>query len=146
MKEKLNLRFQWNRVENEHLNNVGKFRAVKTVPLPFRETDSDGWVCLLLLVQTNPGKSDIRQTKGVGDPHFHMTPQHNSHMKLKIWMCKAPSVTKKAPQEDILPFVHLGILTWICSWNVSCISCYKVISFFFSVIFFFLIFLGLLDL
>lgn len=31
------------RIENEHLNNVGKFRAVKTVPLPFRETDSDGW-------------------------------------------------------------------------------------------------------
>lgn len=30
------------RIENEHLNNVGKFRAVKTVPLPFRETDSDG--------------------------------------------------------------------------------------------------------
>lgn len=37
-------RGQWNfyRLENEHLNNVGKFRAVKTVPLPFRETDSDG--------------------------------------------------------------------------------------------------------
>ncbi|KAL6522765.1 hypothetical protein OROHE_016612 [Orobanche hederae] len=25
-------------LENEHLNNVGKFRAVKTVPLPFHET------------------------------------------------------------------------------------------------------------
>ncbi|KAL3506168.1 hypothetical protein ACH5RR_031550 [Cinchona calisaya] len=37
-------RGHWNyyRLENEHLNNVGKFRAVKTVPLPFRETDSDG--------------------------------------------------------------------------------------------------------
>ncbi|CAM8896194.1 unnamed protein product [Rhodiola kirilowii] len=37
-------RGHWNfyRIENEHLNNVGKFRAVKTVPLPFRETDSDG--------------------------------------------------------------------------------------------------------
>ncbi|CAI9118133.1 OLC1v1019657C1 [Oldenlandia corymbosa var. corymbosa] len=36
-------RGHWNyyRLENEHLNNVGKFRAVKTVPLPFRETDSD---------------------------------------------------------------------------------------------------------
>lgn len=22
-------------IENEHLNNVGKYRAVKTVPLPF---------------------------------------------------------------------------------------------------------------
>ncbi|KAE8708769.1 Detected protein of unknown function [Hibiscus syriacus] len=33
----------WNfyRLENEHLNNVGKFRAIKTVPLPFHETDSD---------------------------------------------------------------------------------------------------------
>ncbi|KAI3823055.1 hypothetical protein L1987_04481 [Smallanthus sonchifolius] len=37
-------RGHWNyyRLENEHLNNVGKFRAVKTVPLPFREPDSDG--------------------------------------------------------------------------------------------------------
>ncbi|KAL7081256.1 hypothetical protein ACP275_14G028400 [Erythranthe tilingii] len=36
-------RGHWNyyRLENEHLNNVGKFRAVKTVPLPFREMDSD---------------------------------------------------------------------------------------------------------
>lgn len=37
-------RGHWNyyRLENEHLNNVGKFRAVKTVPLPFRDMDSDG--------------------------------------------------------------------------------------------------------
>lgn len=28
---------QYNRLENEHLNNVGKFRAVKNVPLPFKE-------------------------------------------------------------------------------------------------------------
>ncbi|KAJ9700746.1 hypothetical protein PVL29_006188 [Vitis rotundifolia] len=37
-------RGHWNfyRLENEHLNNAGKFRAVNTVPLPFRETDSDG--------------------------------------------------------------------------------------------------------
>ncbi|KAG5078307.1 hypothetical protein JHK82_057002 [Glycine max] len=28
-------------LENEHLNNVGHYRAVKTVPLPFREVDSD---------------------------------------------------------------------------------------------------------
>ncbi|KAK9289022.1 hypothetical protein L1049_017493 [Liquidambar formosana] len=37
-------RGHWNfyRLENEHLNNVGNFRAVKAVPLPFRETDSDG--------------------------------------------------------------------------------------------------------
>ncbi|KAK8571920.1 hypothetical protein V6N12_027988 [Hibiscus sabdariffa] len=36
-------RGHWNfyRLENEHLNNVGKFRAVKTVPLPFREAESD---------------------------------------------------------------------------------------------------------
>ncbi|CAN7127118.1 unnamed protein product [Brassica rapa subsp. narinosa] len=36
-------RGHWNfyRVENEHLNNVGHFRAVKTVPLPFRDMDSD---------------------------------------------------------------------------------------------------------
>ncbi|KAJ0035634.1 hypothetical protein Pint_25109 [Pistacia integerrima] len=36
-------RGHWNfyRLENEHLGNVGKFRAVKAVPLPFRETDSD---------------------------------------------------------------------------------------------------------
>nr|XP_043614559.1 phosphate transporter PHO1 homolog 3-like [Erigeron canadensis] len=33
----------WNffRLENEHLNNVGKFRAVKTVPLPFSYEDED---------------------------------------------------------------------------------------------------------
>ncbi|CAI9776918.1 unnamed protein product [Fraxinus pennsylvanica] len=37
-------RGHWNfyRLENEHLNNVGEFRAVKAVPLPFHETDSDG--------------------------------------------------------------------------------------------------------
>ncbi|CAA2962928.1 phosphate transporter PHO1 [Olea europaea subsp. europaea] len=37
-------RGHWNfyRLENEHLKNVGKFTAVKIVPLPFRETDSDG--------------------------------------------------------------------------------------------------------
>ncbi|KAG6757330.1 hypothetical protein POTOM_037638 [Populus tomentosa] len=37
-------RGHWNfyRLENEHLTNVGKFRAVKAVPLPFRDTDSDG--------------------------------------------------------------------------------------------------------
>ncbi|KAG1359728.1 Phosphate transporter PHO1-2 [Cocos nucifera] len=37
-------RGHWNfyRLENEHLNNVGKFRAVKNVPLPFRDLDSDG--------------------------------------------------------------------------------------------------------
>ncbi|KAF9619207.1 hypothetical protein IFM89_005761 [Coptis chinensis] len=36
-------RGHWNfyRVENEHLNNVGKYRAVKTVPLPFSEMDTD---------------------------------------------------------------------------------------------------------
>ncbi|KAI3968532.1 hypothetical protein MKX01_007842 [Papaver californicum] len=34
-------RGQWNfyRLENEHLNNAGKFRAVKSVPLPFHEVD-----------------------------------------------------------------------------------------------------------
>ncbi|CAI9785337.1 unnamed protein product [Fraxinus pennsylvanica] len=34
-------RGQWNfyRLENEHLNNAGKFRAVKTIPLPFHEVD-----------------------------------------------------------------------------------------------------------
>ncbi|GAV73291.1 SPX domain-containing protein/EXS domain-containing protein [Cephalotus follicularis] len=36
-------RGQWNfyRLENEHLNNAGKFRAVKTVPLPFQEVDDE---------------------------------------------------------------------------------------------------------
>ncbi|CAJ1967084.1 unnamed protein product [Sphenostylis stenocarpa] len=36
-------RGHWNfyRLENEHLNNVGHYRAVKAVPLPFREIDSD---------------------------------------------------------------------------------------------------------
>lgn len=29
------------RLEHEHLNNVGHYRAVKTVPLPFRDADSD---------------------------------------------------------------------------------------------------------
>ncbi|XVF03484.1 hypothetical protein REPUB_Repub04eG0265200 [Reevesia pubescens] len=33
----------WNfyRLENEHLTNAGKFRAVKTVPLPFHEVDEE---------------------------------------------------------------------------------------------------------
>lgn len=39
----------WNRLENEHLNNVGKFRAVKAVPLPFHEIDSDYWWATLLI-------------------------------------------------------------------------------------------------
>lgn len=36
-------RGQWNfyRLENEHLNNAGKFRAVKTAPLPFHEVDDE---------------------------------------------------------------------------------------------------------
>ncbi|CAL5208022.1 unnamed protein product [Lathyrus oleraceus] len=36
-------RGHWNfyRLEHEHLNNVGHYRAVKTVPLPFRDADSD---------------------------------------------------------------------------------------------------------
>lgn len=36
-------RGHWNfyRLENEHLNNAGKFRAVKQVPLPFREVDEE---------------------------------------------------------------------------------------------------------
>ncbi|XP_057961513.1 phosphate transporter PHO1 homolog 1 [Malania oleifera] len=36
-------RGQWNfyRLENEHLNNADKFRAVKTVPLPFHEADEE---------------------------------------------------------------------------------------------------------
>ncbi|XP_037454847.1 phosphate transporter PHO1-2-like isoform X1 [Triticum dicoccoides] len=36
-------RGHWNfyRLENEHLNNVGKFRAVKIVPLPFHELETD---------------------------------------------------------------------------------------------------------
>lgn len=27
------------RLENEHLNNVGKFRAVRTIPLPFKDLE-----------------------------------------------------------------------------------------------------------
>ncbi|XP_006643658.1 phosphate transporter PHO1-1-like [Oryza brachyantha] len=36
-------RGHWNfyRLENEHLNNAGKYRAVKTVPLPFHEADDE---------------------------------------------------------------------------------------------------------
>uniref|UniRef100_A0A6N2LSH4 SPX domain-containing protein n=1 Tax=Salix viminalis TaxID=40686 RepID=A0A6N2LSH4_SALVM len=46
-------RGQWNfyRLENEHLNNAGKYRAVKTVPLPFHE------------VLQNTGLLRISQTK-----------------------------------------------------------------------------------
>ncbi|KAG6732490.1 hypothetical protein I3842_01G181000 [Carya illinoinensis] len=37
-------RGHWNfyRLENEHLNNVGNYRAGKEVPLPFHDMDSDG--------------------------------------------------------------------------------------------------------
>jgi hypothetical protein len=33
----------WNffRLENEHLNNVGKFRAFKSVPLPFNYNEEE---------------------------------------------------------------------------------------------------------
>jgi hypothetical protein len=37
----LNVCFEWNRMENEHLNNVGKYRAFKSVPLPFNYHDDD---------------------------------------------------------------------------------------------------------
>lgn len=40
-----------NRLENEHLNNVGHYRAVKTVPLPFRENDSDFWGQIFIQVK-----------------------------------------------------------------------------------------------
>lgn len=36
--------FLLNRLENEHLNNAGKFRALKIVPLPFHEVDDQDWV------------------------------------------------------------------------------------------------------
>ncbi|KAF9113778.1 hypothetical protein BGX27_000812 [Mortierella sp. AM989] len=48
----LNVRWMWNffRLENEHLNNCGQFRAIKDIPLPFHirvedesdESDEDG--------------------------------------------------------------------------------------------------------
>ncbi|KAK1360742.1 hypothetical protein POM88_045216 [Heracleum sosnowskyi] len=49
-------RGHWNfyRLENEHLNNSGNYRAVKAVPLPFRECDSDGW------------KSNVHMSSDVG--------------------------------------------------------------------------------
>jgi len=36
-------RFQWSfiRLENEHVNNCGKFRATKDIPLPFDEDVND---------------------------------------------------------------------------------------------------------
>ncbi|MCO5560523.1 hypothetical protein L7F22_014138 [Adiantum nelumboides] len=36
-------RVHWNfyRLENEHLNNVGNFRATKAIPLPFVNVDDD---------------------------------------------------------------------------------------------------------
>lgn len=36
-------RGHWNyyRLENEHLNNVGKFRTMKAIPLPFCDMGSD---------------------------------------------------------------------------------------------------------
>lgn len=39
----LSLQFGYNliRLENEHLNNVGKYRAFKSVPLPFNYYDDD---------------------------------------------------------------------------------------------------------
>ncbi|XVE91536.1 hypothetical protein REPUB_Repub01dG0018200 [Reevesia pubescens] len=39
----INCRGVWNffRLENEHLNNVGKYRAFKSVPLPFNYDEDD---------------------------------------------------------------------------------------------------------
>jgi len=36
-------RFEWNffRMENEHLNNCGQFRAIKDIPLPFTQSMGD---------------------------------------------------------------------------------------------------------
>lgn len=37
-------RIQWNffRLENEHLNNCGQYRAIKEIPLPFALTETNG--------------------------------------------------------------------------------------------------------
>jgi hypothetical protein len=37
----MNICFELNRLENEHLNNVGKYRAFKSVPLPFNYHEDD---------------------------------------------------------------------------------------------------------
>ena len=42
------------RLENEHLNNVGKYRAFKSVPLPFNydeDEDKDEWLGVKLKQQ-----------------------------------------------------------------------------------------------
>ena len=41
--------FDWFMLENDYLNNAGKFRAVKTVPLPFHEVDDQDWCIYVLL-------------------------------------------------------------------------------------------------
>ncbi|KAI3927371.1 hypothetical protein MKX01_027602 [Papaver californicum] len=35
------LRFAWLQLENEHLNNVGNYRAFKSVPLPFNYNEDE---------------------------------------------------------------------------------------------------------
>lgn len=54
-----------NRLENEHLNNVGHYRAVKTVPLPFRETDSDYWDHFPHTCKVVPKEEAAKNRKGV---------------------------------------------------------------------------------
>ncbi|KAI3649667.1 hypothetical protein MP228_005299 [Amoeboaphelidium protococcarum] len=50
-------RFQWNffRMENEHLNNCGQFRAIKEIPLPFEIREDNGSDVDVEMVQMDSG-------------------------------------------------------------------------------------------
>lgn len=57
-------RIQWNffRLENEHLNNCGQYRAIKDIPLPFTLSDSD---LKLNMLSDDEERLSILSSKGV---------------------------------------------------------------------------------
>eukprot|EP01018_Ginkgo_biloba_P038197 Gb_22128 [translate_table: standard] len=64
------------RLENEHLNNVGKYRAFKSVPLPFHHADSDGSALThihmtILSVYQQPRLSGCLQAKCLYGGNIH---------------------------------------------------------------------------
>jgi len=60
-------------LENEHLNNVGNYRAVKEVPLPFGEIDSDGWTLSWTHVQMSLTSWPREAWDRKRVPHFKIT-------------------------------------------------------------------------
>ncbi|KAI8081205.1 EXS family-domain-containing protein [Thamnidium elegans] len=70
-------RIQWNffRLENEHLNNCGQYRAIKEIPLPFILSDTDLKSDML---SEDEERISILSSKGMARPIDIMVTDHNN--------------------------------------------------------------------